>query len=96
MKTRALLRLARRDLSDKSYRRENRRLCDIGREMSAGRDAAVMVEVDALAERFAGQLLQAPVHGPRSRLAVPADGPREDVAAGIARPALKPANRLQR
>jgi CHAD domain-containing protein len=54
-KTRALLRLARPGLPDKVYRRENRALRDVGRAMSGGRDADVMVETaDALAERFAG------------------------------------------
>jgi CHAD domain-containing protein len=56
-KTRAALRLARPGMPRSVYRRENARLRDIGRRMSGGRDADVMVEtVDALAERWAGQL----------------------------------------
>src|SRR3954451_9294391 len=49
-KTRSLLRLARPGMPAKTYRRESRALRDIGRSMSAGRDAVVMVHtVDALA-----------------------------------------------
>ena len=56
-KTRALLRLARPGLKTKAYRRRNRELRDTGRGMSGTRDADVLVEtVDALAERFVGQL----------------------------------------
>jgi CHAD domain-containing protein len=52
-KARALLRLARPGMPRDAYRRENRALRDIGRAMSGGRDADVMVETsDALAERF--------------------------------------------
>jgi CHAD domain-containing protein len=52
-KARALLRLARPDVPAKVYRQQNRALRDIGRAMSGGRDADVMVQTcDALAERF--------------------------------------------
>jgi CHAD domain-containing protein len=52
-KTRALLRIARPDLPGGVFRQESRALRDIGREMSGGRDADVMVETcDALSERF--------------------------------------------
>jgi CHAD domain-containing protein len=55
-KTRALLRLARPCLPRDEYRRENRALRDIGRAMSGGRDADVMIATaDALAERFGDQ-----------------------------------------
>jgi CHAD domain-containing protein len=55
-KTRALLRLARPDLPRDVYRRENRVLRDIGRAMSGGRDADVMVETaEALSDRFGEQ-----------------------------------------
>jgi CHAD domain-containing protein len=81
-RTRALLRLARPDLSGKAYRRENRELRDIGREMSAGRDAEVMVQtVDALAERFAGQLPKRQFTALSRRLAAQAASAREDGAA---------------
>jgi CHAD domain-containing protein len=85
-KTRALVRLARPALSDKAYRRENRALRDIGREMSAGRDAAVMVQtVDALAERFAGQLPKRQFTALSRRLAAQAAAAREDAStAGLA------------
>ena len=85
-KTRALLRLARPDLPDKAYRHENRRLRDLGREMSAGRDAVVMVQtVDALAERFAGQLPKRQFTALGRRLAAHATGAGEDgAAAGLA------------
>jgi CHAD domain-containing protein len=56
-KTRAALRLVRPCLPRDVYRHENTRLRDIGRGMSGTRDADVMVAtVDALAERFVGQL----------------------------------------
>jgi CHAD domain-containing protein len=81
-RTRALLRLARPDLSGKAYRRENRELRDIGREMSAGRDAEVMVQtVDALAEQFAGQLPKRQFTALSRRLAAQAAAAREDGAA---------------
>jgi CHAD domain-containing protein len=52
-KARALLRLARPGMPRDAYRHENRALRDIGRAMSGGRDADVMVETsDAVAERF--------------------------------------------
>lgn len=43
-KLRALLRLASRELGDDVYRRENRALRDAARQLSAVRDAAVLVE----------------------------------------------------
>src|SRR5690348_1257492 len=53
-KTRSALRLARPCLPRRVHRHENNALRDLGREMSGGRDADVMVEtVDALAERHA-------------------------------------------
>ena len=42
-KARALLRLARPGMPAKDYRKENRRLRDLGRELSGGRDADVML-----------------------------------------------------
>jgi CHAD domain-containing protein len=56
-KTRALLRLYRDGLGRSAYRRENRALRDAAREISFVRDAHVLLDtVDALAERYAGQL----------------------------------------
>jgi CHAD domain-containing protein len=78
-KTRALLRLARPGLPANVYRRENRALRDIGRAMSAGRDADVMVETaDALFERFADQDSKRQFAALRRRLAARArDGRHE-------------------
>jgi CHAD domain-containing protein len=56
-KTRALLRLVRPGLDKETYRRENRTLRDAARTVAHVRDADVMVEtIDALHDRFAGQL----------------------------------------
>src|SRR3954463_4871672 len=74
-KARALLRLARPGMSRDAYRRENRTLRDIGRAMSGGRDADVMVETsDALADRFGQSREFAALH---RRLAAHARG-RQD------------------
>ena len=59
-KTRSLLRLSRGTLDPDERRRENAALRDAGRELSAARDAEVMLEAtDELAERFAGRVPQA-------------------------------------
>ena len=56
-KERALLRLAQGSLPAGRLARDNARLRDIGRTLSALRDADVMVEtVEGLAERFSGRL----------------------------------------
>jgi CHAD domain-containing protein len=56
-KARSLLRLVRPGMPAKAYRRENRRLRDIGRSVAGVRDADVLAEtVDKLAERYAGRL----------------------------------------
>src|SRR3954469_8087665 len=56
-KSRALLRLVRAELGDKTYRRENRRLRDAARTVAHVRDADVMVETaEALRERYSGRL----------------------------------------
>ena len=55
-KARALLRLARPAMPAKAYRAENRRLRELGRELSGGRDADVMVETaDAVAGALPGR-----------------------------------------
>jgi len=52
-KIRSILRLARGDLADEIYRRENGWFRDAGRRLSAVRDAEAMVETcDHLAERY--------------------------------------------
>jgi CHAD domain-containing protein len=54
---RAVVRLARDDLGDDVYRRENGAFRDVGRRLSGVRDAKVMVEtLDALTERYADEL----------------------------------------
>ena len=56
-KERSLLRLARGAMPPKQRRRENALLREAARRLSGTRDAAVMVAtLDALSERFAGQL----------------------------------------
>jgi len=50
-KSRAVLRLVRDEVGSKTYKRENTALRDVGRSLSASRDAAVLVEtVDRLSE----------------------------------------------
>jgi len=81
-KARALVRLVRPGLPRSVYRAANDELRDIGRTMSAGRDADVMVEtVDALAERFAGALPKAQFAELRRRLAARAEQRRGAVDA---------------
>jgi CHAD domain-containing protein len=56
-KLRSLLRLARGGLPRKAYRRENHRFRDVGRSLSASRDAAARLEtVQALRERYGPEL----------------------------------------
>ncbi len=51
-KARAALRLVRDEVGSKTYKRENQALRDVGRSLSASRDAAVLVEtVDRLGEQ---------------------------------------------
>jgi CHAD domain-containing protein len=76
-KTRALLRLARPGLPRKAYRRENRALRDLGRAMSGGRDADVMVETsEALGERFGEEHPKRQFAALRRRLAARAQDER--------------------
>jgi CHAD domain-containing protein len=82
-KTRALLRLARPGLPPDVYRRENVELRDIGRVMSAGRDADVMVETgDGLAERFGEQHPRRQFAALHRRLATNAAGREADADVG--------------
>ncbi|HEX6652513.1 MAG TPA: CHAD domain-containing protein, partial [Thermoleophilaceae bacterium] len=54
---RAALRLERFAVGDETYRRENAIFRDLGRRLSAPRDARVLIEtLDALSERFADEL----------------------------------------
>jgi len=58
---RAALRLARRAIGDRAYRRENRTYRDAARPLSAVRDAAVLVDaLDGLVEHFREELASDP------------------------------------
>jgi CHAD domain-containing protein len=75
-RARAVVRVARGDLGDAVYRRENTALRDAGRRLSGTRDAHVLLEtLDALTERYADELPLAAFAGLRSVLAA------EDAAA---------------
>jgi len=66
---RATVRLARDDLGDDVYRRENAAFRDVGRRLSGVRDAKVMVEtLDALGKRYADELPARPFAGFRAAL----------------------------
>jgi CHAD domain-containing protein len=81
-KARALLRLARPGMPAKAYRKENRRLRDLGRELSGGRDADVMVET---ADSVAGALPGRQASALHRRLATRAKEARADgVPDGLA------------
>lgn len=68
-KERSLLRLMRGSMPSKQRRRENRRLREAARGLSAARDAEVMVQtLDQLAERYAGQLPESTFGGIREPL----------------------------
>jgi CHAD domain-containing protein len=68
-RTRCLLRLAQRRMGRGAYRREQAALREIGRALSASRDADVMVgTVDKLAERYVGQLAAPQFEALRKRL----------------------------
>jgi CHAD domain-containing protein len=76
-KARALLRLVRPGFDRRTYRRENRTLRDASRTVAHVRDADVMVEtIDALHERFAGQLPAHAFTALRERLARDAEASR--------------------
>lgn len=80
-KVRALLRLVRPALGEQAYRRENDALRDAAGQLSATRDADVLVAtVDALAEHAAGRL-------PASDFAVLRDALAAEAATRRARPA---------
>jgi CHAD domain-containing protein len=84
-KTRALLRLARPGLPADVFRRENRALRDIGRAMSAGRDADVMVATaGALSEVYADHDLKRQFAALRRRFAARARRERAADAEALA------------
>jgi CHAD domain-containing protein len=81
-KTRSLLRLAEPALGKTEFRLQNRHLRDVARSISAARDADVLVEtVDALSERYAGQLPKESFTALRERLAEEAGRTQSDGAA---------------
>ena len=70
-KARSLLRLGRAALAPDERRHDNDALRRAGRELSAARDAEVMLEAtDGLAERFAGRVPQATFEAIRRHLAI--------------------------
>jgi CHAD domain-containing protein len=67
---RALVRVVRDELGDDVYRRENTAFRDAGRELSATRDAQVLVEtLDDLARRYERETPERAFHGLRKELA---------------------------
>ena len=77
-KSRAALRLARPALPKDTYREEDHALRDAGRSLSGARDADVLLEtVDALGERFAGQLPEADFTDLREKMAAQLASVRE-------------------
>jgi CHAD domain-containing protein len=72
-RVRALLRLARDELGDEVYRRENTVFRDAGRTLSGVRDAAVLVEtLDDVVERYGDELPDGAFAGLRDALAADA------------------------
>jgi CHAD domain-containing protein len=66
---RALVRLARGGLGEKTYRRENRRYRDLGRLLAGARDADVLLEtLDGLTERFSDEVRPDAFQGLRRHL----------------------------
>lgn len=92
-KTRALLRLVRSDIGERTYRRENQAMAEAGRAIAGTRDADVMViALDGLAERYVGRLPDATfaeLRGLLQEAAVaaraPASGAKPDAVAGTLR-----------
>jgi CYTH domain-containing protein/CHAD domain-containing protein len=100
-KIRAVLRLLRADLGEKTFRAENRRYRDAGRLLADSRDAEVRLEtLQGLEDRFEGELPPAAaltwaeaLEGDRERIAGAAEGEiaekvsraREQIRAGEAR-----------
>jgi CHAD domain-containing protein len=80
-KERSLLRLARGAMPAKQRRRENRRLRDAARGLSAARDAEAMIHtLDQLSDRYAGQLPESTFGGVREQLAQARDEERRVLA----------------
>ena len=81
-KTRSLLRLARAGIDRQERRRDNKALRDVGRALSAARDAEVMLQaLDALADHFVGQVPQSTFEPIRRHLEVERDAARQRMLA---------------
>jgi CHAD domain-containing protein len=79
---RAVVRLARDQLGDEIYRRENHAYRDTGRELSAARDAEVLGEtLDDLTDRYRDEIDDGAFAGLREALDAEAEAARERVAA---------------
>jgi CHAD domain-containing protein len=86
-KERSLLRLARAAIPGKRRRRANDRLREASRGLSDVRDADVMIQtLDALAQRFVGQLPQSTFDGVREPLAHERDEQRAQLAGSALGP----------
>jgi CHAD domain-containing protein len=82
-KARALLRLARPDLSQEIYRSENEALRDIARSLTAAREADVLAETfELVATRLVGQVPELELDALRVRVAELADALRPPEANG--------------
>ncbi len=69
-KARAMLRLARPDLADETYRGENDALRDIARSLTAAREADVLTEtLELVATRLVGQVPELELDALRARVA---------------------------
>jgi CHAD domain-containing protein len=69
-RARAVVRLARDQLGDEAYRRENALYRDTGRSLSGARDSKVLVDtLDALIARFAAELAEGAFAALRAQLA---------------------------
>ena len=80
-RARAVVRLARPQLGEKVYRRENRALRDAGRGLAGARDAEVMLEtLDELGERCADELRSDVLADLRTHLAAERDPTRAELA----------------
>jgi CHAD domain-containing protein len=87
-RVRALLRLARDELGDEVYRRENAVFRDAGRGLSGVRDAAVLVEtLDDIRERYGDELPDGAFAGLRDALAAEAGSTRASRAGWPRSPA---------
>jgi CHAD domain-containing protein len=79
---RALVRLARHGLGDEVYRRENTGFRDVGRDLSAVRDAQVMVDtLQGLIDRYRAELADGAFRGLLDALTAEAQAAHERLAS---------------